>query len=154
MPCAICESFIPSEDQVYTVGEIVDGDGRTVYILRTMAGTEKFRVATLDVETISKTLALRDYRIKIMEKGKVVCIIAEELRWRYCEAEQLPDYIKKASCDCFKYWYFICEKCRYEDPDWEHYPNINYEGIASSGSEDAEDDSDSMIIHFSESDDP
>ena len=80
MPCAICERFIPSESQVYQVEENVDGDGRTVYILRTLAGTEKFRVATLDVETISKTLAVRDYRIRIMEKGKVVRIIAEELR--------------------------------------------------------------------------
>ena len=83
MPCAICERFIPSEGQVYQVEENVDGDGRTVYILRTLAGTEKFRVATLDVETISKTLAVRDYRIKIMKKQKLLNITAEKLLWRY-----------------------------------------------------------------------
>ena len=84
MPCAICERFIPSEDQVYQVEENVDGDGRTVYILRTLAGTEEFRVATLDVETISKTLAVRNYRIKIMnlEKQKLLQITAEILLWQ------------------------------------------------------------------------
>ena len=147
MPCAICGCFIPSENQVYTVGEIVGGDGRTVYILRTMAGTEKFRVATLDVETISKTLALRDYRIKIMEeeKGQALCIIPEKLRWRHCWKDPPPSYIKTYSHDWFPgmYWYFICEKCRDADPDWEEYTNINFEGNPSSGSED-EDDRDSV----------
>ena len=87
MPCEICERFIPSEGQVYQVEENVDGDGRTVYILRTLAGTEKCRVATLDVETISKTLAVREYRIKIMKKEKALRIIEEKLHWRYCEAD-------------------------------------------------------------------
>ena len=136
MPCAICERFISSEGQVYQVEENVDGDGRTVYILRTLAGTEKFRVATLDVETISKTLAVRDYRIKIVKKQKLLHITAEKLLWWNCEVEPPPSYIKKYSSDWFEYWYFICEKCRDEDSFWEPYTNINYEGHASSGSSD------------------
>ena len=87
MPCAICERFISSEGQVYQVEENVDGDGRTVYILRTLAGTEKFRVATLDVKTISKTLAVRNYRIQIMKEAKLLNIMAEILLWRYCEVD-------------------------------------------------------------------
>ena len=79
MPCAICENWIPSESQVYRAEKNADGDGRTVYILRTLAGTEEFRVATLDVETISKTLAVRDYRIKIMKKAKAIAHNSREI---------------------------------------------------------------------------
>ena len=68
MPCAICENWIPSESQVYTAEKNVDGDGGTVYILRTLDGTEQFRVATLDVETLSETLAVRACNIEIMEE--------------------------------------------------------------------------------------
>ena len=68
MPCAICENFISSESQVYTAEKNVDGDGGTVYILRTLDGTEQFRVATLDVETLSETLAVRACNIEIMEE--------------------------------------------------------------------------------------
>ena len=140
MPCAICENWIPSESQVYTAEKNVDGDGRTVYILRTLDGTEKFRVATLDVETVSETLAVRAYNIEIMEKERVVHIRAETLRWRLCEASPPPHYIKMVSLDEMEnQWYFICEKCRDEDPRLEDYTNINYEGFASSGSEDEDD---------------
>ena len=104
MPCAICEHWIPSESQVYTAEKNVDGDGRTVYILRTLAGTEKFRVATLDVETISKTLAVRNYRIQIMKEAKLLNIMAEILLWRYCEVDPPPSYIKKYSSGWFEYW--------------------------------------------------
>ena len=145
MPCANCEHWIPSECKVYQVEENVDGDGRTVYILRTLAGTEKCSVETLDVETISKTLAVREYRIKIMQNGKALHIIEEKLHWRYCEADPPPSYIKKYSHDWFPgmYWFFICEKCRDVDPNLEYYTNINFEGNPSTGSEE-EDDRDSV----------
>ena len=135
MPCEICERFIPSEGQVYQVEENVDGDGRTVYILRTLAGTEKFRVATLDVETISKTLAVRDYRIKIIKKQKLLNITAEKLLWRHQGVD----------------WYFICEKCR----DEEHFfleaffLSLRFQVLKMKMTV-----SDSMIIHYSESGDP
>ena len=120
--------------------ENVDGDGRTVYILRSIDGTEKFRVATLDVATISETLAVRDYRIEIMETFGLVHIRAEILRWRLCEASPPPRYIKKVSFVnhglYMDQWYFICEKCRDQNPQWENYTNINCEGAESTASED------------------
>ena len=108
MPCAICENWIPSESQVYRAEKNADGDGRTVYILRSIDGTEKFRVATLDVATVSETLAVRDYKIEIMEKFGLVRIRGETLRWWLCEASPPPHFIKRVS---WNKWYFICEKC-------------------------------------------
>ena len=143
MPCAICENWIPSESQVYTAEKNADGDGRTVYILRTIDGTEKFRVATLDKWTISKTLAVRMINIVIMEEGKFVHIGAETLRWRRCEASPPPRGIKTVSLDK---WYFICEKCRDSDPLLEGYPNINSDGEPSTASED-EASSDSEVVY-------
>ena len=102
------EHWIPSESQVYTDEENVDGDGRTVYILRTLGGTEKSRVATLHAEAISETLAVLDYKIKVMKKAKLVHILAETLRWRLYETSPQPHLIKRVSLDK---WYFICEKC-------------------------------------------
>ena len=143
MPCAICEHWIPSESQVYTVEENVDGDGRTVYILRTLAGTEKFRVATLDVETISKTLQVRGKRIEITTSQNVVHIRAEELRWRLCEMWPLPQngfrstkVVSANQSNPDACWYFICEKCRDKNPEWENYTNINCEGAESTASDD------------------
>ena len=122
MPCAICENWIPSESQVYRAEKNADGDGRTVYILRSIDGTEKFRVATLDVETISKTLQVRGKRIEITTSQNVVHIRAEELRWRLCEMWPLYQNgfrsIMAASphqSNPYACWYFICEKCRDKD---------------------------------------
>ena len=114
MPCAICEHWIPSESQVYTDEENVDGDGRTVYILRTLGGTEKCRVATLHAEAISETLAVPDYFIKVMKNAKGVHILAETLQWRLYDDETCwqPHLIKSVSLDkWYNKWYFICEKC-------------------------------------------
>ena len=147
MPCAICENWIPRESQVYRAEKNADGDGGTVYILRGIDGTEKFRVATLDVATISETLAVRAYKIEIMEKFGLVHIRAEILRWRLCEASPPPRYIKKVSFVnhglYMDQWYFICEKCRDKDSRLEDYTNINFEGAPSTASED-EDDRDSV----------
>ena len=143
MPCAICERFISSEGQVYQIEEKVDGDGRTVYILRTLAGTEKFRVATLDVETISKTWQVRGKRIEITTSQNVVHIRAEELRWRLCEMWPLHQngYLSMIVVSAHQSnpnacWYFICEKCRDKNPEWENYTNINCEGAESTASDD------------------
>ena len=108
-----------------------------------MAGTEKFRVATLDVETISETLAVRDSNIEIMEKFGLVRIRGETLRWWLCEASPPPHFIKTVWLDK---WYFICEKCRDDDPRLEGYSNINSDGEPSTASED-EASSDSELVY-------
>ena len=146
MPCSKCSHWIAEESQVYTVDIVQkssDDDGDTCYVLRSLDGTERFRVATLDVETISKTLQVRGKRIEITTSQNVVHIRAEELRWRLCEMWPLHQngYLSMIVVSAHQSnpnacWYFICEKCRDKNPEWENYTNINYEGAESTASED------------------
>ena len=143
MPCSNCCCWIPNESRVYTAQENTDDDGHTVYVLLGSDGTERFRVATLDVETISKTMQVRGKRIEITTSQNVVHIRAEELRWRLCEMWPLHQngfrsMIVASAHQSKPYacWYFICEKCRDQNPQWENYTNINCEGAESTASED------------------
>ena len=122
MPCSICSDWIANESRVYTFQMSSDDDGHAVYVLRSLDGTERFRVATLDVETIAKTLEVRDKRIEIKISEKVVHIRAEILKWQLCEMYPLHQNgfrsIQTVSANAANHsnpnacWYFVCEKCR------------------------------------------
>ena len=117
--------------------ESTDDDGLTAYILRGLDGEEKLRVPTLDVATVSRTLAVRGERVVIT--GVVVHIRAEMLRWRVCEAWPPPFFIKCVSAYHVRAtWFFICENCRDVNPNFAEYTNINFEGVASTASSEAD----------------
>ena len=119
MPCFVCCCWIPEESRVYTADETTGDDGLNVYILRSLDGAERFRVATLDVETVSSTLVVDNYRVLVT--GRVVQIRAKLLRWRlhkedciFTKASANPENVNES-------WYFICEKCIF-------ISNLKYKG--------------------------
>jgi hypothetical protein len=147
MPCAICTNWIANEDRVYTVE--LTGDGRD-YALFTLSGEVARHVPSQIYEEavrgtslagLAQILQVRQSRIQI--HLHVVQIRAEDIRWRLCEANPPPHYIRVTSPSTYSTehtWYFICESCRHEQPSFEDHTNINVEGSPSTASEDLEED--------------
>ena len=149
MPCSICRRWIPAEGDVYTANGSSAFGGVESFILRSLDGAEMVSVAKLDVDSVSRELAVRKERVEITSdavpsgflladpSSGVVHIRAEALRWRRCEAEpcNYPPFIHLVSwCftnDTWQAWYFICDSCRDSNTHLEHYSHINFNGEQS-----------------------
>ena len=83
MPCAICLTWIPESSIVYTIG---NGE------LLTLGGEHNCEYTYLEVLHLSALLGVREERLEIREF--VVHVRPEEIRWRMCEMDPPPPYIK------------------------------------------------------------
>ena len=155
MPCAVCERWIEAISRILTLrwrGDVVVGLGA-------FSGEEVVSVNGLDHQTeyrelranIANHLTERYWpptmtfykddqvlgdRTQLGDLDQVLVKVVEQsgwMRWRLCECEPPPDYIRRVTISPRhqRQWYFICDDCQGRNPILRWYGNIDRDGIAS-----------------------
>jgi hypothetical protein len=157
MPCSVCERWIEETSRIiilrwfdniiigfaaFSGEEVVSFDGldhktECSEVRVHIANHLRISAAKLTCykygQVMSNSMPLGDLDeviVKVVEKSGW-------LRWRLCECEPPPDFIRRVTISPRhqRQWYFICDECQARHPHLQAYWNINCEGHASSGSE-------------------
>ena len=159
MPCAVCERWIEAISRILTLrwrGDVVVGlgafSGEEVFSINGLSHQTEYSqlrvniAAHLRLAAPTMTFYTNDARrplgdrMQLGDLDQVVVNVVEQsgwLRWRLCECEPPPDYIRRVTISPRhqRQWYFICDDCQARQPHLRGYVNINFEGVESTGSE-------------------